>query len=100
MLEAQGLTVERRQIMLHEPIKTTGTHQIKVRLLGNLETFISVVVIPELTEEAEETRELQARARARKAKAAAEAKGEATAAEAGPEAAPAEAATTETPAEE
>lgn len=46
-LVAQGFNIERRQIVLAEPLKTCGTHSLKVRLVGQLEAHIKVVIEPE-----------------------------------------------------
>lgn len=46
---AQQLKVEldRRKIELDEPIKTTGTHDVKIRLVAGVEPVVHVVVIGE-----------------------------------------------------
>lgn len=44
-LQAMGFkTVERRQIALHEPIKAVGAHTVKVKLLGSVESHVTVHV--------------------------------------------------------
>jgi large subunit ribosomal protein L9 len=43
-LVAQGFSIERRQVLLRESIKTIGSHPVKVRLIGNVEAQIKVVV--------------------------------------------------------
>lgn len=37
-------TIERRQVALHEPIKTVGTYTVKIKLIGNVDAAISVAV--------------------------------------------------------
>jgi large subunit ribosomal protein L9 len=54
-LVAQGFNLERRQILLREPIKTTGTHTVRVRLVGQVDAFVHVTVEPE-----EEVKEVKA----------------------------------------
>ncbi len=47
-LKEQGFAnIERRQIMLAEPIKTLGTHTVKVKLHSHVGTNISVTIQPE-----------------------------------------------------
>jgi large subunit ribosomal protein L9 len=43
-LSAQGLTVEKKQILLAEPIKTLGTHRVPVRLHAEVVTELTVTV--------------------------------------------------------
>ncbi len=43
-LKAQGFEIERRQILLKEPIKTVGQHTVRVRLLQGVETTVGVTV--------------------------------------------------------
>jgi large subunit ribosomal protein L9 len=43
-LSAQGLTVERRRILLAEPIKTLGVHRVPVRLLPDMTVEVTVSV--------------------------------------------------------
>ena len=43
-LAAQGLGVERKQILLAEPIKTLGVHRVPVRLHADVETEVTVTV--------------------------------------------------------
>jgi len=43
-LAAQGLTVEKKQILLAEPIKTLGTHRVPVRLHAEVVTDLTVTV--------------------------------------------------------
>ena len=44
-LEAQGFTIEKRQIDLHEPIKALGVYKIPVRLHADVKPEIRVWVI-------------------------------------------------------
>ncbi|HEU4631693.1 MAG TPA: 50S ribosomal protein L9 [Gemmatimonadaceae bacterium] len=44
-LEAQGFTVEKRQIDLHEPIKALGVYRVPVRLHADVRPEIKVWVI-------------------------------------------------------
>jgi large subunit ribosomal protein L9 len=46
-LEEQGLTVDRKQLELDEPIKQLGTYQITVRLAPEVKAQIQVEVVPE-----------------------------------------------------
>jgi len=43
-LAGQGLTVEKQQILLAEPIKTLGVHRVPVRLHAEVETELTVTV--------------------------------------------------------
>ena len=43
-LAAQGLSVEKKQILLAEPIKTLGVHRVPVRLHTEVETELTVTV--------------------------------------------------------
>jgi len=44
-LEAQGLTIEKRQIDLHEPIKSLGVYKVPIRLHADVKPEIRVWVI-------------------------------------------------------
>jgi large subunit ribosomal protein L9 len=44
-LEAQGFDIERRQIDLHEPIKTLGVYRVPVRLHADVKPEVKVWVI-------------------------------------------------------
>ena len=46
-LEAQGAKVERRMILLSDPIKTTGTYSVPIRVYKEVEPEIIVEVVPE-----------------------------------------------------
>lgn len=53
-LEALGFELDRRQIVLTTPLKTTGTHPVRVRLSGNVTANINVVVTAEARPDEEE----------------------------------------------
>jgi len=42
-----GVTVEKRMVLLSEPIKTTGTHLIPIRVYKEVEPEITLEVVPE-----------------------------------------------------
>ena len=46
-LEAEGVTVEKRMVLLTEPIKTIGTHKIPIRVYKEVEPEITLEVVPE-----------------------------------------------------
>lgn len=46
-LEKQGITIDRRKIVLDKPIKTVGEHEVPVKLYPEVTASIKVVVIPE-----------------------------------------------------
>lgn len=46
-LAAQGIEVEKRSVLLPEPIKTLGTYQIPIRVYTDVEPEITVNVVPE-----------------------------------------------------
>ena len=46
-LATEGVTVEKRMILLSEPIKTTGTHKIPIRVYKEVEPEITLEVVPE-----------------------------------------------------
>lgn len=46
-LDAQDITIERRSILLAEPIKETGEYKVPVRLYKDVEPEITVKVLPE-----------------------------------------------------
>jgi len=46
-LSAQGIEVEKRMVLLTEPIKTLGTFQVPIRIYADVEPEITVEVIPE-----------------------------------------------------
>lgn len=46
-LQEQGVSVDRRKILLAEPIKQLGTYEVPVRLNGGVQAKVTVQVIPE-----------------------------------------------------
>jgi large subunit ribosomal protein L9 len=46
-LENQDIEVEKRMVLLTEPIKTLGTHKVPIRVYKEVEPEITVEVIPE-----------------------------------------------------
>ncbi|MDY0221236.1 MAG: 50S ribosomal protein L9 [Desulfobacterium sp.] len=46
-LDAQNIIVERRTILLNEPIRETGEYKVPIRLYKDVEPEITVKVIPE-----------------------------------------------------
>lgn len=46
-LAKEGVEVEKRMILLTEPIKTIGTHKVPVRVYTEVEPEITVEVVPE-----------------------------------------------------
>ncbi len=46
-LRAQGLDVDKKMVMLSEPIKTLGSYIVPIRLYSNITPEITVRVIPE-----------------------------------------------------
>ena len=46
-LATEGVTVEKRMILLSEPIKTIGTHKIPIRVYKEVEPEITLEVVPE-----------------------------------------------------
>ena len=46
-LEQKGIEVEKRAILLVEPIKTLGTFQVPIRVYRDIEPEITVEVVPE-----------------------------------------------------
>ena len=46
-LAAEGVTVEKRMVLMSEPIKTIGTHKIPIRVYKEVEPEISLEVVPE-----------------------------------------------------
>jgi large subunit ribosomal protein L9 len=54
-LKAQGFEIERRQVLLKEPIKMVGAHSVRVRLLQHVEATVAVTIKADMTaEQAEE----------------------------------------------
>jgi large subunit ribosomal protein L9 len=46
-LAEAGVTVEKRMVLLSEPIKTIGTHKIPIRVYKEVEPEITLEVVPE-----------------------------------------------------
>lgn len=46
-LSAKGVTVEKKMVLLTEPIKTLGTFQVPIRVYKEVEPTITVEIIPE-----------------------------------------------------
>jgi large subunit ribosomal protein L9 len=46
-LAAQNIVVEKRMVLLPEPIKTIGTYQVPIRVYKEVEPTITVEIIPE-----------------------------------------------------
>jgi len=46
-LQDQGVEIEKRMILLTEPIKTIGTHKIPIRVYKEVEPEITVEIVPE-----------------------------------------------------
>ena len=67
-LAAQGFEIERRQVALKEPIKTTGRHDVRIRMVGQVEAHVKIFIEAEGAAEA-----LAAEEAAKAAKAAAKA---------------------------
>ncbi|MBX5443711.1 50S ribosomal protein L9 [Sphaerobacter sp.] len=42
-----GEEIDRRKVLLEEPIRTVGEHQVTVHLVGRLRPTVTVVVVPE-----------------------------------------------------
>jgi large subunit ribosomal protein L9 len=49
-LEAQGFPIEKKMVLLSEPIKTLGSYIVPIRLYADVTTEITVKVIPEQEE--------------------------------------------------
>ena len=45
-LAEQGIDVEKRMVLLTEPIKTLGTYQVPIRIYAEIEPEITVEVVP------------------------------------------------------
>jgi large subunit ribosomal protein L9 len=46
-LQSQGVEIEKRMILLTEPIKTIGTHKVPIRVYKEVEPEITVEIVPE-----------------------------------------------------
>jgi large subunit ribosomal protein L9 len=49
-LAAQGIAVDKRKVLLTEPIKTLGTYSVPIRVYTDVEPEITVEVVPEVQE--------------------------------------------------
>jgi large subunit ribosomal protein L9 len=47
LLKAQGVSVDRRKIQMHEPIKTLGAHTVAVKIHRQVVAQVAVQVVPE-----------------------------------------------------
>ena len=46
--KARDLRVDRRRVILEEPIKSLGTHQVTVQVHGDVQATVKVIVVPKL----------------------------------------------------
>jgi large subunit ribosomal protein L9 len=46
--KARDLHIDRRRVMLKEPIKALGTHQVPVQVHGDVQASVKVIVVPKL----------------------------------------------------
>ncbi|MDP8939730.1 MAG: 50S ribosomal protein L9 [Actinomycetota bacterium] len=46
--KARDLRIDRRRIMLDDPIKSLGTHQVPVQVHGDVQANVKVIVVPKL----------------------------------------------------
>lgn len=46
-LQKQALTVEKRMVLLNEPIKSVGEHKVALRIYKDVEPEITVEIVPE-----------------------------------------------------
>ncbi|HZY66181.1 MAG TPA: 50S ribosomal protein L9 [Rubrobacteraceae bacterium] len=46
--KARNLRIDRRRIMLDDPIKSLGTHQVPVQVHGDVQANVKVIVVPKL----------------------------------------------------
>ncbi len=46
--KARDLHIDRRRIMLDEPIKALGTHQVPIQVHGDVQANVKVIVVPKL----------------------------------------------------
>ncbi|MGB3683524.1 MAG: 50S ribosomal protein L9 [Rubrobacteraceae bacterium] len=46
--KARDLRIDRRRVMLTEPIKSLGTHQVAVQVHGDVQASVKVIVVPKL----------------------------------------------------
>ncbi len=53
MLEKEGITIDRRKILLEGPIKATGEYEVKIRIYPEVIASVKVVIEPEPDEAGE-----------------------------------------------
>ena len=46
--KARDLRIDRRRVILEEPIKSLGTHQVTVQVYGDVQANVKVIVVPKL----------------------------------------------------
>jgi large subunit ribosomal protein L9 len=46
-LAKQDIVIEKRMVLLKEPIKTIGSHKVPIRVYKEVEPEISVEIVPE-----------------------------------------------------
>lgn len=46
--KARDIHLDRRRILLEEPIKSLGTHQVPVQVHGDVQASVKVIVVPKL----------------------------------------------------
>ena len=46
--KARDLRIDRRRVILEEPIKSLGTHQVTVQVHGDVQANVKVIVVPKL----------------------------------------------------
>lgn len=46
--KARDLRIDRRRVILGEPIKSLGTHQVTVQVHGDVQANVKVIVVPKL----------------------------------------------------
>ncbi|MBI9084093.1 MAG: 50S ribosomal protein L9 [Desulfobacterales bacterium] len=46
-LQKQGVTIEKRMLLLNDPIKTLGAHKVAVRIYKGVKPEITVEIVPE-----------------------------------------------------
>ena len=45
---ARDVRIDRRRVRLDEPIKSLGTHQVRIQVHGDIEASVKVIVVPKL----------------------------------------------------
>jgi large subunit ribosomal protein L9 len=46
--KARDLHIDRRRVILNEPIKSLGTHQVPIQVHGDVQASVKVIVVPKL----------------------------------------------------